>query len=79
MSKFIVVSFIQGFEFQNPSSEQIDMTERPGITNIKATPLELLVAPRSSPHLHEEPTASPLSPLHMHQAAFTFQECTFAK
>ena len=47
----ILASIIHGFEFQNPSNNKIDMTESPGLTNLKATPLELLVAPRLSSHL----------------------------
>ncbi|KAI3504804.1 hypothetical protein L1887_26525 [Cichorium endivia] len=44
--QLILASMIHGFEFQNPSSEPIDMTESLGLTNLKATPLELLVVPR---------------------------------
>ncbi|KAJ0803443.1 hypothetical protein HanLR1_Chr00c1848g0822321 [Helianthus annuus] len=51
--QLILASLIHGFEFQNPSNEQIDMTESPGLTSQKATPLELLVAPRLLPHVYE--------------------------
>ncbi|KAI3504805.1 hypothetical protein L1887_26527 [Cichorium endivia] len=44
--QLILASIVHGFEFQNVSSEPIDMTESPGLTNLKATPLELLVVPR---------------------------------
>nr|GEY59443.1 cytochrome P450 CYP82D47-like [Tanacetum cinerariifolium] len=47
--QLILATVIHGFEFQNPSKDQIDMTESPGLTSIKATPLELLVAPRLLP------------------------------
>ncbi|KAF5777376.1 putative cytochrome P450 [Helianthus annuus] len=50
--QLILASLIHGFEFQNPSNEQIDMTESPGLTSQKATPLELLVAPRLLPHVY---------------------------
>ncbi|PWA39269.1 cytochrome P450 [Artemisia annua] len=49
-------SIIHGFELQNPSNELIDMTESPGFTTPKATPLELLVAPRLLPQMYGEST-----------------------
>ncbi|KAI7729872.1 hypothetical protein M8C21_023781 [Ambrosia artemisiifolia] len=49
---FILASIIHSFEFQNPSKEEIDMTERPTWAIIKDTPLELLVAPRLLPNLY---------------------------
>ncbi|PWA39309.1 cytochrome P450 [Artemisia annua] len=48
----ILATIIHGFEFQNPTNDDIDMTESPGLTSIKATPLELLVAPRLLSHLY---------------------------
>ncbi|KAI3688918.1 hypothetical protein L2E82_46852 [Cichorium intybus] len=47
--QLILATIIHGFEFQNPSSEPTDMTESFGLTNQKATPLELVVAPRFLP------------------------------
>ncbi|PWA79736.1 cytochrome P450 [Artemisia annua] len=49
-------SIVHGFELQNPSNELIDMTESPGFTTPKASPLELLVAPRLLPHMYGEST-----------------------
>ncbi|GJR28283.1 cytochrome P450 CYP82D47-like protein [Tanacetum coccineum] len=46
----ILASIIHVFEFKNPSSDKIDMTESHGLANLKPTPLELLVAPRILPH-----------------------------
>ncbi|XP_042493286.1 cytochrome P450 CYP82D47-like [Macadamia integrifolia] len=40
------------FEFANPSNSPVDMTESPGLTNIKATPLEVLLSPRLPPKLY---------------------------
>ncbi|OVA15435.1 Cytochrome P450 [Macleaya cordata] len=37
---------IHGFDFKLPSDAPIDMTESAGLTNIKATPLEVMVTPR---------------------------------
>ncbi|KAM0019199.1 putative cytochrome P450 [Helianthus debilis subsp. tardiflorus] len=50
--QLILANIIHGFEFQNPSNDQIDMKESPGLINHKATPLELLVAPRLSSHVY---------------------------
>lgn len=50
--QLILASIIHGFEFQNPSNEPIDMSESPGLSNHKASPLELLVAPRLMPDVY---------------------------
>nr|GEX69455.1 cytochrome P450 CYP82D47-like [Tanacetum cinerariifolium] len=50
--QLILATIIHGFEFQNPTNDDIDMTESPGLTSIKATPLELFVAPRLLPRLY---------------------------
>ncbi|KAJ0570849.1 putative cytochrome P450 [Helianthus annuus] len=49
----ILATIIHAFEFQIPSKEEIDMTEKPEWAIIKATPLELLVAPRLLPDLYQ--------------------------
>nr|KAJ0201824.1 hypothetical protein LSAT_V11C600340830 [Lactuca sativa] len=53
--QLILANIIHGFEFKNPSSEAVDMTESPGLTNLKATPLELLIAPRILPDFNLVP------------------------
>nr|GEW72629.1 cytochrome P450 CYP82D47-like [Tanacetum cinerariifolium]GEY96206.1 cytochrome P450 CYP82D47-like [Tanacetum cinerariifolium] len=63
--QFILASIIHGLELQNMSNDHTDMTESPGLTNHKATPLELLVAPRLLPHLYAVCLARPLPPLHL--------------
>ncbi|KAI3821091.1 hypothetical protein L1987_08648 [Smallanthus sonchifolius] len=50
--QFILANIIHGFDFQKPSIKPIDMTESPGLINHRASPLELLVAPRLLPHLY---------------------------
>ncbi|KAJ4947954.1 hypothetical protein NE237_014202 [Protea cynaroides] len=40
---------VHGFQFTTSSDEPVDMTESPGITNMKATPLEVFVSPRLPP------------------------------
>ncbi|KAJ9567971.1 hypothetical protein OSB04_003937 [Centaurea solstitialis] len=45
---FMLASLIQQFVLQKPSQEPIDMSESPGLTNNKATPLVVLLSPRLS-------------------------------
>nr|AGO03797.1 cytochrome P450-like protein [Tanacetum cinerariifolium]AXL93714.1 Cytochrome P450 [Tanacetum cinerariifolium] len=44
-----LATLIQQFELVKPTDEQIDMSERSGLTTSKATPLEVLLSPRSVP------------------------------
>lgn len=46
MVHFTLASLLHCYEFSRPSVAEIDMTESPGLTNMKATPLEVCVAPR---------------------------------
>ncbi|XVF59520.1 hypothetical protein PTKIN_Ptkin07bG0282500 [Pterospermum kingtungense] len=49
----ILGSLLHGFEVSKPSKlEDIDMTESHGLTNLKATPLEVLLTPRLSSNLY---------------------------
>ncbi|KAK9947151.1 hypothetical protein M0R45_012585 [Rubus argutus] len=41
-----LAQLLQGFEITAPSDEPVDMTETIGLTNMKATPLEVLLTPR---------------------------------
>ncbi|XP_051141267.1 cytochrome P450 CYP82D47-like [Andrographis paniculata] len=43
---------LQAFDFSTVSDELVDMTESAGITNCKATPLNVLIKPRLSSHLY---------------------------
>ena len=43
-----LASFLHAFEFSTPSNEQVDMQESLGLTNMKSTPLEVLISPRLS-------------------------------
>nr|GMD89047.1 cytochrome P450 CYP82D47-like [Ipomoea batatas] len=52
MLHLVLANLLQSFELSNVSSEGIDMTETAGLTNIKATPLEILIAPRLSHYLY---------------------------
>ncbi|KAJ4970109.1 hypothetical protein NE237_003208 [Protea cynaroides] len=42
-----------GFELATPSDEPVDMTESSGLTNLKATPLEILLIPRLPSKLYQ--------------------------
>ncbi|KAL6526205.1 hypothetical protein OROMI_029845 [Orobanche minor] len=46
MVHLTLASLLQCFEFERPCGEEIDMTESPGLTNLKATPLEVYLTPR---------------------------------
>ncbi|PRQ33558.1 putative cytochrome P450 [Rosa chinensis] len=54
MVQFTLASFLHAFQVSNlPDNAPIDMTESLGITNVKATPLEVLIKPRLSHKLYE--------------------------
>ncbi|KAL6126311.1 hypothetical protein ACLB2K_074362 [Fragaria x ananassa] len=44
---------LHGFEITPPSDEPVDMRESSGITNMKTTPLEVLLTPRLHPKLYD--------------------------
>uniref|UniRef100_A0A5B7C514 Cytochrome P450 CYP82D47-like n=1 Tax=Davidia involucrata TaxID=16924 RepID=A0A5B7C514_DAVIN len=52
MLHLVLASLLHGFEISTPADAPVDMTESAGLTNMKATPLEVLVAPRLSPNLY---------------------------
>ncbi|XP_076944194.1 cytochrome P450 CYP82D47-like [Bidens hawaiensis] len=47
-----LASLIQQFTLKNPTNELVDMRENPGLSSSKATPLEVLVAPRLSSNMY---------------------------
>jgi len=53
MIHLTLANFLHSFEISNGSSEPVDMTENLGMTNEKATPLEILVKPHFSPKYYE--------------------------
>ncbi|KAH7849613.1 hypothetical protein Vadar_020395 [Vaccinium darrowii] len=53
MLHFVLARILQGFELSTPNNALVDMTESPGLTNAKATSLEVLVAPRLAPTLYQ--------------------------
>ncbi|KAG5062464.1 hypothetical protein AAZX31_02G074200 [Glycine max] len=52
-SLLTLANFLHCFEVSKTSSEPIDMTAAVEITNVKVTPLEVLIKPRLSPSLYE--------------------------
>ncbi|MED6186370.1 hypothetical protein PIB30_066013 [Stylosanthes scabra] len=53
MIHLTLANFLHSFDISSPSSEPIDMTEILGMTNEKATPLEIMVKPLLSPKYYE--------------------------
>ncbi|KAF9608864.1 hypothetical protein IFM89_011902 [Coptis chinensis] len=47
-----IARMLQSFDFKTPLDASVDMTESAGLTNIKATPLEVLITPRLPPNLY---------------------------
>ncbi|XP_073135305.1 cytochrome P450 CYP82D47-like [Henckelia pumila] len=51
MMHLVLAYFLHSFDVKTPDDHQVvDMTESSGLTNMKATPLRVLVAPRLSPN-----------------------------
>lgn len=48
-----LASLLHSFEIATPSNEDVDMTESTGLTNLKATPLEVLLIPRLNSELYQ--------------------------
>ncbi|XP_050237980.1 cytochrome P450 82A3-like [Mercurialis annua] len=48
-----LATLLHGFDFSVPTSEPTNMTEALGLTNLKATPLEVLINPRLQSHLYQ--------------------------
>ena len=47
-----LASLLHGFDIATPHNEAVDMREQVGLTNIKASPLQVLLTPRLSPYLY---------------------------
>ncbi|XP_019174421.1 PREDICTED: cytochrome P450 82A3-like [Ipomoea nil] len=52
MVHLVLANLLHSFELSNVSNEGIDMTETAGLTNLKTTPLEILIVPRLSHNLY---------------------------
>ena len=46
MVHLALASFLHMYDISTPSNVKVDMTESSGLTNLKATPLEVLITPR---------------------------------
>ncbi|KAI9118357.1 hypothetical protein K1719_010689 [Acacia pycnantha] len=53
ISQLTLASVLHGFDVSTVDNQAVDMREQVGMTNIKASPLQLLLTPRLSPHLYE--------------------------
>ncbi|OIS98517.1 cytochrome p450 82a3 [Nicotiana attenuata] len=51
--QYVLAVLLQGFEMKRPSDEPIDMSESFGSTILKASPLEILLAPHLASNLYE--------------------------
>lgn len=51
MVHLTLASVLHCYEFARPSDAEIDMTESPGLSNLKATPLEVYLTPRVRPEV----------------------------
>ncbi|OWM80785.1 hypothetical protein CDL15_Pgr006815 [Punica granatum] len=49
-----LASFLHAFDVQTPGDEAVDMEEAVGLTNLKATPLEVLITPRMPKHVYNQ-------------------------
>ncbi|XP_062001485.1 cytochrome P450 CYP82D47-like [Rosa rugosa] len=53
VTQLALAHLIHGFEIATPSDEPVDIGESSGLTNMKTTPLEVLLNPRLHPKLYE--------------------------
>nr|WLK78565.1 flavone 6-hydroxylase [Salvia plebeia] len=53
MMHIVLASLLQSFDLSTVSDQPIDMTESAGLTDIKATPLDVLIAPRLPPSFYQ--------------------------
>ncbi|XP_056685002.1 cytochrome P450 CYP82D47-like [Spinacia oleracea] len=52
-TQFTLANLLHGFDISTPSDKAVDMTEGLGMTNLKATPLEVLLSPRLPDHVYK--------------------------
>ncbi|KAL0332664.1 UNVERIFIED_CONTAM: cytochrome [Sesamum calycinum] len=52
MLHLVLANLLHAFQLSTVGDEMVDMSESAGLTNMKATPLDVLVAPRLSPTLY---------------------------
>ena len=53
MLHLMLASLIHAFEISTPSNAPVDMTASFGLTNIKSTPLDVVIKPRLPSNLYE--------------------------
>lgn len=52
MMQLTLANLLAGFNVATPGDKPVDMQEQGGLTNIKVSPLEVLLTPRLSPHIY---------------------------
>ncbi|KAI9118286.1 hypothetical protein K1719_010618 [Acacia pycnantha] len=52
MMQLTLANLLTGFHIATPDNKPVDMREQVGLTNIKASTLQVLLTPRLSPHLY---------------------------
>ncbi|KAL2498322.1 Cytochrome [Abeliophyllum distichum] len=52
MLNLVLAYLLHGFELSTPFDEKVDMSVSAGLTNVKATPLNVILSPRLSPSLY---------------------------
>ncbi|KAK6938742.1 Cytochrome P450 [Dillenia turbinata] len=50
--QYTLATFLHGFNIKTPSNEPVDMSESFAVTNLKTSPLDVLVTPRLPAHLY---------------------------
>ncbi|XVF15663.1 hypothetical protein REPUB_Repub09cG0173900 [Reevesia pubescens] len=53
VTHLVLASVLHNFEVDTPCNEPVDMTESPSLSNVKATPLEVLLTPRLNSELYD--------------------------
>jgi len=54
MVQLTLARLLHSFNVASPSNQAVDMTGSPGLTNLKATPLEVVLTPRLDTNLYED-------------------------
>jgi hypothetical protein len=52
ITQLTVATLLHAFKIATPSDEPVDMTEKVGLANLKATPLEVHLTPRLAPQAY---------------------------
>ncbi|XP_004505090.1 cytochrome P450 CYP82D47-like [Cicer arietinum] len=53
LMQITLANLLQGFDIMTPNGESIDMVEQSGLTNIKSSPLQVILTPRLSSQVYD--------------------------